>query len=209
MLHAGKRLPTSSGSCRSLHLDRHRRAHGQARDTDPRAHPRALQTTGAALPPRFRPGADRLQTAPHPQPVRRNRTRCATAPGNCGCLIPDSGSHGTRRRPSGTERCPFDATRRPVGTELRPLDTARRPVGTALCPLGTARRRYVRASGSNDRARRCQGTAFRPFTFACPGMATTPGSFSCTPPVVSPLQRRITSADRRSSRGRSPKATLT
>ena len=38
-----------------------------------------------------------------------------------------------------------------------PLDATRRPVGTELCPLGTARRRYFRASGSNDRARRCQG----------------------------------------------------
>lgn len=32
---SGKRLPTSSGFCWSLDLDRHRRALGQAPDTDP------------------------------------------------------------------------------------------------------------------------------------------------------------------------------
>jgi len=110
--------------------------------------------------PLNRPRSTRPITA---RPVRRNSTRVANprrisyplqnlpvsrfirvgrvapcAPGNCGCLIPDSGAV-------------------PQAQSDVPLMQTRRPVGTALCPLDTARRRYFRASGSNDRARRWPG----------------------------------------------------
>ena len=124
----GRRFP--SCSCRSPH-PRPTQAHIASRHRTPL--PRlTLERPQPRPAPSNRPGAGpvserHITTPPSGETVPELRTRAGSpiltklackrfhkggagrsgAPGNRGCLIPNSGSHGTRRRPQGTKRCPF------------------------------------------------------------------------------------------------------
>ena len=214
----GRRFP--SCSCRSPH-PRPTQAHFASRHRTPpprltleRPQPRGLPRVTAPAPGPFpsatspprRPAKRYPSCEPAPDLLSLTKLACkrfhkggagrSGAPGNRGCLIPQL-------------RFPWNQAPSPRHEAMslsmqRAVPRVRSFVPWVPRAVAISARRVPMTGHAVAR-----GTAFRPFTFACPGKATTPGSFSCTLPVIPPLQRRITSADGRSSRGRSPKATWT